>query len=718
MKLTLYGEPMEYGYGIEVYRDIRRDMEAFVRSIDSVRPQFREIIDLEFDEYFNGISKMRDQTIGSVVEYAVGILYQNGLEFANEEDFCDKYSIVFESFYDDISPLVEKCSELERQYQVDQTTIQVKKMGRSYWSGGGFGIKGAIKGAVTAKAMNVGMDIFRNAADARAERKVVSDFTRKRHSLLRSKDTVDLVFDSIGKEIRSIAECIVRELVAEEAIEPFKLETAKARALLNNTLRYNSEISTDKLREVAVRALRLDPFCKEVYDTMFQFESDDTELMSFAKCFDMISTDLVENTKKNCASMPEDNWKSVINKIKALQEMCKKYEINDETEEIDRLLLKLQNWYLEDNSLLEEIYRCVHDELLYKSYQGISDLECYREYIHMTKNGYPDNRKIMEAMKKYVEIHKKYNKDIGSFTWMTVEFINPLVNDGDMSLEAVVGEMKDIYTEFTNDEEVLDKVKNSLDKIFGGHMIAERVFVCGEEERRRYINNIRTKLPVCAIWSRIIQDEDIQSQVAGLTFKVARFVLKNKDFLMSDSIDTIEKKYTVHLAENDIIFVEDIMDYVRGDITEFRKCKQVKIENETINNGEEKLCNIVKEICKSATIEKPRYSIGESLLNDRNYEKAKLNFGIGNDEDVYLIYDDSLFKTCKIGFSLSTKGIRIKTKQEAAILYSWNEFVKIPIKRNIINSWVIIINKKHEVAYTKELYELLLLIQEAIKKVS
>ena len=63
---------------------------------------------------------------------------------------------------------------------------------------------------------------------------------------------------------------------------------------------------------------------------------------------------------------------------------------------------------------------------------------------------------------------------------------------------------------------------------------------------------------------------------------------------------------------------------------------------------------------------------------DRFQSSSKILAGLGvGDEDVYLIHDDTLFKSGKNGFAISEDGLYVRDLGEQALFYDWDTFASL-----------------------------------------
>ena len=170
---------------------------------------------------------------------------------------------------------------------------------RSRWVGGGFGINGAIKGAITAGAMNMVTGTAHALFNAGA--KILSSISKanKKSDLYRSKGTKDTIYEGIYYSVFYIHAALVDLLrlenkIASEDIEYFiDGSQERAKAIINNFFNMNERDVLDVLSEVIL----LYPYNKNLYKKALAIFGDKQgELEEIARYFGISDfSDIKEN---------------------------------------------------------------------------------------------------------------------------------------------------------------------------------------------------------------------------------------------------------------------------------------------------------------------------------------------------------------------------------------------------------------------------------------
>jgi hypothetical protein len=99
--------------------------------------------------------------IQQIVEEACKDLYSFGIKITSSY-FIKKYKI---NFKNEIKFLYDQYDSIQEEKKEIAYHREIKKANRGHWQGGGFGMKGAIKGAVNAAVLNAGSDLLHSIGD-------------------------------------------------------------------------------------------------------------------------------------------------------------------------------------------------------------------------------------------------------------------------------------------------------------------------------------------------------------------------------------------------------------------------------------------------------------------------------------------------------------------------------------------------------------------------
>lgn len=203
--------------------------------------------------------------LNQIIDNAVGLLFLHGVNLTAEE-FMSKYYYSHNIDYANYcTSIVEKYSEILNMQAEMKAYREYEKASRSRWQGGGFGVKGAIKGAVTASVMNAGTDFLRSFGDRAREREDDAKVKKQLENLYGDAQTRKIMCDSIYTCIINVYLSMKDEMVEQGKIDAniFILNEKEANILFENTKKYVTN-RTDFIRKV-VECIKLYPANKEFY---------------------------------------------------------------------------------------------------------------------------------------------------------------------------------------------------------------------------------------------------------------------------------------------------------------------------------------------------------------------------------------------------------------------------------------------------------------------
>lgn len=239
----VYGEKSESAYS--ELADIYTKASSMTNALEAVHKRANQILSREWEE---------------IVEF----LYRNGIVITAEElvrKYRSSYSLDFDVYFNKAKKkydsIMENKNTLEKQRMIEQAS-------RSRWQGGGFGVKGAIKGAATAGMLNMGSDIlhsFGDAAQKRHDEGVISNQLSALHGDLAMQYETCV---GIYITIQGLYSVLVKEL---DRIKYFKekilIDEKQALALFQNAEKFDKD--RKKFLKNVIRCIELYPREKSFY---------------------------------------------------------------------------------------------------------------------------------------------------------------------------------------------------------------------------------------------------------------------------------------------------------------------------------------------------------------------------------------------------------------------------------------------------------------------
>lgn len=273
-----------------------------------------------------------------VFEATVGLLYHMGDNISIEQfvrKYGSRYTMQYEPYY---SGIVEKYAEIRHDEAKLAEYRSAVKASRGRWTGGGFGLKGAVKGAVTAGMLNLGSDFLHSFGDAADERKDSQEIQKRLQALYKEPQTKRKLSGGMRTCVLNIMGAIRDELVEIGALSPeVKVDYNKAVTLYNNTLKWEGDSET--LYKNMAQCIRYYPVDADFYRKLEPaiMESEEKDVSRFIEFWGFHSI-LSQLTSKSGDEADLDDW-DLKRSLDMYYEKYKKYQLSDELSEEKRRAL-------------------------------------------------------------------------------------------------------------------------------------------------------------------------------------------------------------------------------------------------------------------------------------------------------------------------------------------------------------------------------------------
>lgn len=272
----------------------------------SVEQQLGEFSDIDhfsenvLESLYNRLSPVLDNCI-----YRLGTEH-SVFEYSKEEVFehLISSSAWMEESYES---LFGKYLERREAVQGDREYRDARKDGRSRWSGGGFGISGALSGAAKAGALNMASGLLHSAFNAAANAMQESEFDDFRTNYVRSeryrRGVVALIFE-LAADVH-LVEIALASKANGVHIEIF--ENREKREKSEKMIANIEKIGLDgaDLQNALVKAIEFYPYNPRPYDVWLQkFGDPDGVLQGICESFSLVSLRLqkLQILRSECSS--------------------------------------------------------------------------------------------------------------------------------------------------------------------------------------------------------------------------------------------------------------------------------------------------------------------------------------------------------------------------------------------------------------------------------
>lgn len=414
--------------------------------------------------------------IAEAMDYAVDILIKNDISMYDIEYFQEKFGERI------ISDWQNSFDEVNDQYlQIILNTEQLdnyrrsRRQNRSRWVGGGFGIRGALKGATKAGTLNLATGAVHGTINGIA--KIGSSVVEagKKGLLYSNKENKEILVAGIENSVFYIHEVLTELLGVKRKISVN--DKKQANAIYNNLPKFN-EVTRE---ENIVKIFALDPYNYGVYKYILKTYGDKNKELSKLTTwldFDVIP-DIVE-------SLSEEIWKGYKNSLTKEELLILKekilnfyselgidLELNKLKQQLDQLNLSIFKKQVKDLDLTTE-EACINSK---------QQLKIYRDELKISLDENLYTKTLKEIEDKIVIFDKEYRtlKEF-DFIFDTKEEINKVKNEYSEEIKKMeeinlvlkktssLKEINDIYQTVINfliEEKIKNKKLEEIKKLKG-----------------------------------------------------------------------------------------------------------------------------------------------------------------------------------------------------------------------------------------------------------
>lgn len=193
-------------------------------------------------------------------------------------------------FMDELASIAENYEEIMMQVEEAEFNRELRKASRGMWQGGGFGIGGAIKGAITAKAMNSVSGAFHSMANSIGNANTKSKAESEFRKFYENKHNIEVLTDKLLRDILRIREALEKSIADVYGVVLPELFTKDKR---NQSLDIyekliNKEYKDEDVYDRILDMLELYPKDEDYYVIAMTYKLDEVEgLKEYAEFFDV-----------------------------------------------------------------------------------------------------------------------------------------------------------------------------------------------------------------------------------------------------------------------------------------------------------------------------------------------------------------------------------------------------------------------------------------------
>ena len=258
---SLLGRELSYGENII---EINKIHKLFAEHAFSRMVRF----DSYYDSTIHNIEDLTGKAIGTIykileecIDIGVKCLMDYGVDYFDREALAERTNdyIDIEGMFAHIMAKGEEINNTRNQMELN-SSARIASRGR--WVGGGFGVGGAVKGAVKASALNLTSDVIHGLGEGIAESINRKKLKEMGNAVVAEAETKQSLMEGIYYNCYGIGFCVIDILIEEGKIKGFKVECEKEEARLRNYLDLlnKKEDVFEKTIDAIVDCLRKNPF--------------------------------------------------------------------------------------------------------------------------------------------------------------------------------------------------------------------------------------------------------------------------------------------------------------------------------------------------------------------------------------------------------------------------------------------------------------------------
>lgn len=307
------------------------------------------------DYYFNEINNI-DMAIGKSEQYGQALLdeslrlvikrlIEKGIYEVDTTEFLEISDEKPDAFYSAMAALRSEADKIDAAYrQAEAQRNAAVNSASSSWSGGGFGVTGAIKGAATAAALNAASGMVAKAVTSGSQKSALSAREQNKLNLFNDPKTLDSLLNGLYDDIFSYLKGFVKILHVNRTEEVDNIpaeDIRRSNSIFNNLTQclYDDE---ELQKKMWIKMLTYYPYNVKYYTLL---------LRQHDECFD----EIIELAK----------WYGIPMNIAAAEVISAKYTFDgienlEEAESRKQLLLAdMRKYNMDDSPLLLAADNCI-----------------------------------------------------------------------------------------------------------------------------------------------------------------------------------------------------------------------------------------------------------------------------------------------------------------------------------------------------------------------
>lgn len=305
----------------------------------------------DINELMDDLYEISCYLINTSVELAVGILTKFNIWNISKNTFINEYGSYF-----DIGDAYNRCvfvySKIIDEYNSLAEYRSIERSSRSKWSGGGFGITGAVKGAISAGILNAATSAFRFVTDS-----VTDSFDQKKINTKINQFVNDFLLDDYIYDVKNacytVGIALYDLLERLNIVDHINLDYESVEAIVSNIKHYSK--SKEESVSMLLHCLSIFPYDFEIYELLFELTYKyDLSVANMAEYFGF-GNELAQYYEND---FKDESWENIITYIKN-NNSCEKSKLFED-------FLKNKHLMNNDNTWNTRLIQAFNIDRLYK----------------------------------------------------------------------------------------------------------------------------------------------------------------------------------------------------------------------------------------------------------------------------------------------------------------------------------------------------------------
>lgn len=155
-EVTIFGQKVQVPPNRVAYNSIRME---FIKMANEAAAQYEKLYkqDGSIQKVINGLGEQMHDCLAPALDHCISTLIQHGVIDIDVQAFAERYQSFAEPCAEAFNDVYDRYAEVVMDEEELNEYRKARREGRARWQGGGFGLAGALSGAVTAGALNLVM---------------------------------------------------------------------------------------------------------------------------------------------------------------------------------------------------------------------------------------------------------------------------------------------------------------------------------------------------------------------------------------------------------------------------------------------------------------------------------------------------------------------------------------------------------------------------------